>query len=280
MKKALTIWALQGGTIGNISVLDAAIKVKNAGFDALEASFYKTGEISLESRPNHIRKLKVDLQKQNLTLSSLSTLLLNDVSLTAEDKEESKLAFDICLKMIEIASELKIETVSLSPGKVIYKSTYRYSYEKSMEQMSKLAKIAEKLNVILCVENVWQGLILSPIEFSEYCKNIDSPNLMACLDIGNTMISSYPHHWVQELNTKIKKVHVTELRKRRGTIYEFVDPGKGNGNWQDIIEALEKVKYKGYLTIEAFGKQGVNDEERLDTLYHCLNHIERISESE
>lgn len=90
MKSAVTIWALNGGTTGEISVIDAARKAKDAGFDALEASFYKDGDISMNSSLQDIRTISEKLKENELALSSLSTLLLNDISLISEDSHERK----------------------------------------------------------------------------------------------------------------------------------------------------------------------------------------------
>lgn len=90
MKKAITIWAIEGGTTGDIPVLEAAQKVKDAGFDAIEASFGNKGELSFDSDYMKVKKLHNNLQKKELIISSLSTLLLNEVSLISEDIDEDR----------------------------------------------------------------------------------------------------------------------------------------------------------------------------------------------
>lgn len=277
MKKSITIWALNGGTTGEIKVVEAAKQVKEAGFDAIEVSFWEKGDISFESDCFSLQKLRKELQENNLTISSMSTLLLNQVSLISDNKSERIKAFDVCRRMIETASELGVNTVSVSPGKILEEVSYRDCFNRSIEQIRKLVEIAEKKKVVLCVENVWQGLLLSPMEFRLYCDKVDSPNMAACIDIGNASISTYAQHWVTELGPQIGKVHITDLKKRRNTIYEFVDPGKGNTDWNMVMRSLCKTEYDGYLTIEAFQKNGLENKERLESLNRCLEEIMEIN---
>lgn len=273
MKKSITIWALKGGTTGEISMLEAAKKVKEAGFDAIEASLWEHGAISLESDYASIQALRNALQRNQLTISSISTLLLNEVSLIAEDVAERNRAFEVCSKMIALAAELNVPTVSFSPGRILKDVSYRDCCQRSIEQVRKLSQMAEKENITLCVENVWQGLLLSPMEMAMYCDDVGSSNVAACLDIGNASISTYAQHWVTELNQRIGKVHITDLKVRRGIIYEFVDPSKGDADWERVMRELTKVGYDDYVTIEAFEKRGFDDTARLKELSECFDKI-------
>lgn len=220
-----------------------------------------------------MKSLKEGLQEKQLTISSLSTLLFNDVSLIDDDPVERDRAFYICTKMLDVAKELSIPSVSISPGKVLKDVSYEECLHRSIEQVKKIRKIAEANDTTLCVENVWQGLILSPIDFSFYCDAISSENFGACLDIGNASISTYAQHWIKQLQHRIAKVHITDLKIRRGTIYEFVDPSKGDTDWKRVMKELKDISYDGYLAIEAFAKKGISDKERLTGLSECLNNI-------
>lgn len=273
MKKAVTIWALSEGTHGNVPLIYACRLVKSFGFDALEASYCKNGEISPSTPLHAYQALSKQLRESGCTISSLSTLLLNEVSIISDEKEERKQAMDICQKMIEAAALLHIPTISISPGRVQAGGNYIDYYQKSLEQISILLEYAHSHHIMLCIENVWQGLLLSPLEMLNYVNTLNHPDLGVCLDLGNTLLNSFPQHWLRTLGTKIKKIHMTDLKIRRNSIYEFKDPGQGDIDWNDTLSSINAIPYDQYLTIEAFAKNKITDEERIRTLSSCFDDI-------
>ncbi|MDR2992975.1 MAG: sugar phosphate isomerase/epimerase [Bacillus cereus] len=276
MKKAITIWALSEGVSGNIPILYASKFVKTLGFDALEVSFCRNGEISQTTPVSMYKTINKQLKEQSLTISSISTLLLNDMSIISDDKEERNEAMNICKNMIEAASLLDVPTVSISPGRVQTHNNYINYYRQSLEQVGVLLDYAQKNHITLCIENVWQGLLLSPMEMENYINHLNNSNLGVCIDIGNTLLNSFPQHWLKTMGNKVKKIHITDLKKRRNSIYEFRDPGHGDVEWVEIMQIIKDIGFDEYLTIEAFTRTNVSDEERIVTLSNCLDTIIKL----
>lgn len=273
MKKSITIWALEGGINGDISVVKALETVKEAGFDGLEISFGKTGDITENYKKDELKEILKQFREIGCELSSISTLLLNDCSLTSKESQKRNEAYNIVSKMIEIASILEIPTISFSPGMVTETVGYKEAYELALEQVRNLGEKGKKFGVTLCVENVPQGLLLSPLEFNRFIDTIDSNAVKVCLDIGNTTFTGFPHHWIDILGDKIHKVHITDTRKRMGRLIEFTDPGKGQIDWNIVMSQLEKINYDDYLTIEAFENPRQNHETKLVELNKSLDKI-------
>ncbi|ANU78222.1 sugar phosphate isomerase/epimerase family protein [Blautia pseudococcoides] len=273
MKKSITIWALKGGISGNISVINALKEVKMAGFDGLEVSLWENGDIAYNSKLSDLHQLKKSIDNIGGEISSMSTLLLNNISLISQEKSERNKAYHICQKMLDIAHELNIPSISISPGKITNIFSYKDCILRAEEQIKGLAEYAEKKQVLLCVENVWQGLLLSPIEFANFCNSIDSGWVSSCIDIGNAAFFTPPDLWINELN-RIGKVHITDIRKRRNnTLIEFVNPLEGQVNWKEVMQSIRKLKYNGYLTIETFAKHGQSQFESLKVLNMSLEKI-------
>ena len=273
MKKAITIWALSEGVSGNIPIQYASEFVKTLGFDALEVSYCKNGEISQNTSISMYIELNKKIKEQSLVISSISTLLLNDMSIISDIKEERNEAMNICKNMIEAANLLDVPTVSISPGKVQVNDNYINYYNKSLEQVGVLLDYAKKNNVILCIENVWQGLLLSPMEMNNYVNYLDNCNLGVCIDIGNALLNGFPQHWLKTMGNKVKKIHITDLKIRRNLIYEFKNPGQGDVKWREIMQIIKEIGFDQYLTVEAYTKTNVSDEERIRTLSECLDTI-------
>lgn len=278
MKKAITIWVLEGGTGGKITIKNAVELIHSSGFDAVELSFNRDGEIGLDTSNMELDKLYHEVSSTGVEISSLSTLMLNDVSITSSDYDEKKLALSIANKMLEAASILKIPTIQISPGKVTFKDSYKEVYYRSLEECGKLAKRAEEFGITIAIENDWQKFLLSPIEFAQFIDCIDNENFGACLDTRNTFLAGYPHHWAEALGNRIKKLHVTDIRRVRKVFTEFCDVGTGEVDWKTTMSVLKEVNYNGYATIEAFYKKDVPEADRLIGLSNNLSKVLELYE--
>jgi hypothetical protein len=79
---------------------------------------------------------------------------------------------------------------------------------------------------------------------------------LAKADVRNVTIMEYqfPEHWVPLLGSRIKNIHFKEWTKK-GTdhsLESFRPLLDGTTNWPAVMEALDKVGYRGYLTFEYF----------------------------
>lgn len=265
IKKGITVWAFENGTTGQYDYYEIMKKAKEAGFDAVELSFYETGKLSPKASTENLLNIRKAADEASIELSSMSTLLMNDVSLTSEDECERKKAYMIIESMIKAASVINIPTISVSPGKVTPEVSYKTAYNRAAELIKPLSECAEKSEVKLCLENVWQNFLLSPLEFFEFVLKFNSDSVGICLDIGNTLLLGYPHHWIEIMADKIFKVHFDDLRKRRGLFWEFTDLGKGEVDWENVMVHLQRIGYDGYATVEAFYKS--SDDEMLQLKY-------------
>lgn len=151
---------------------------------------------------------------------------------------------------LKCAKELGADTVLLVPAVVNQNTRYVEAYERSQKHLRALAPEAEKLGVIIAVENVWNNFLLSPLEFARYIDEIDSPYVQAYFDVGNVVAFGWPEDWIRTLGPRIKKVHLKDFK--RGP-REWCNLGEGDVNWLEVRKALMEIGYKGYLTAELKG---------------------------
>lgn len=251
MKKAVTIWAIEGGITGDLDLIESMKTVSQANFDGLELSYYKTGQISKDYTTAFLNYIKKESDKIGIKLTSLSSLLFNEYNLISNDKSERILAYKTIVKMLEIASLLELKTVSFSPGRMDRDISYLEGYSRGVESLHSLGRIAKNMGVDICIENVDQKFLTSPLEFSNYLNEINHKNVKACLDIGNTTLCGYPNHWIELLKSKIGKIHLTDTRIRMGKLVEFVPVGTGMIEWSKILPDVAE-HYSEYATVEAF----------------------------
>jgi len=148
------------------------------------------------------------------------------------------------------AKALGADAVLLVPAIVTETVGYGDAYKRSQEHIRKLLPLAEKLGIVIAVENVWNKFLLSPLEFARYVDEFESPWLRAYFDVGNVIIYGYAQDWIRTLGKRIVKIHLKDF-KRRG--YKWTNLLEGDVNWQQVRRALDEVGYDGFLTPELSG---------------------------
>src|SRR5271157_484512 len=103
------------------------------------------------------------------------------------------------------------DTVLLVPAVVNPETSYAQAWERSQRQIRKLIPLAEELQVIIGIEEVWNKFLLSPLEFARYVDEFQSPWIRAYFDVGNVAISGYPHDWIRTLGKRIVKLHIKDF---------------------------------------------------------------------
>jgi hexulose-6-phosphate isomerase len=112
--------------------------------------------------------------------------------------------------------------------------------------------MAEKLKVVIAVEEVWNKFLLSPLEFANYVDSFKSPWVKAYFDVGNVVLFAYPQDWIRTLGKRIVKVHLKDFRFQKRQA-EFVPLREGEINWKEIYKAFSEIGYKGAATVEVQG---------------------------
>ncbi len=141
------------------------------------------------------------------------------------------------------------ETVLLVPAVVNPETSYQDAWTRSQQQIRKMLPLAEKLKVIIAIEEVWNKFLLSPLEMVRYVDEFKSPYVKAYVDVGNMVFYGYPQDWIRTLNKRIAKLHIKDFRFK-SRMAEFVALREGDIDWKAIHKALLDIGYKGTATLE------------------------------
>jgi hexulose-6-phosphate isomerase len=144
------------------------------------------------------------------------------------------------------------DTVLLVPAVVNPQTSYKDAWTRSQQQIRKLIPMAEKMKVVIAVEEVWNKFLLSPIEFANYVDSFQSPWVKAYFDVGNVVFYGYPQDWIRTLGKRIVKLHFKDFRFRN-RMTEFVNLREGDIDWREVHKALAEIGFKGTATVELAG---------------------------
>ncbi len=144
------------------------------------------------------------------------------------------------------------DTVLLVPAVVNPQTGYRDAWTRSQQQIRKLIPLAQKLKVVIGIEDVWNKFLLSPLEMAEYVDSFKSPWVRAYFDVGNIVFYGYPQDWIRTLGKRIVKLHLKDFKYEKGRT-AFTALREGAIDWPEVYKALAEIGYKGTATVELPG---------------------------
>ncbi|MCM8760124.1 MAG: sugar phosphate isomerase/epimerase, partial [Candidatus Omnitrophica bacterium] len=156
MKKSINI-----GVLGNRELKEGLKIIKEAGFEAVELNYKE--EMESEGYVEELRRMVSDAGLE------IASLLIGWPPLTSDNPEKRKKGEELLIKSIKICQSLVTDAVLVVPGIVgtlwggEEKVRYDIAYQRAQESIKKAIPLAEEKKVYICVENVWNKFLLSPL---------------------------------------------------------------------------------------------------------------------
>jgi hexulose-6-phosphate isomerase len=146
-----------------------------------------------------------------------------------------------------------------------YIAAHNHATDTSAVWVKRLIPLAEKLKVVIALENVSNNLWVKPAVFGHFVRSFRSPWVKAYFDIGNHVRFAPPEEWILTLGDVLAKIHVKDYKLNRsdpdgrGT---SVNIREGDVRWPVLRQALEVVNYNGWMTIESNGSIPIEERSR------------------
>ncbi len=247
------------------SVLDHFEMLKEIGFDGVEMD--SPSDINIDEVLE--AKEQSGLEIPGVINSAHWKMPLSDPdpSVRAKCVEASKTALHDCKRYGGT-------TMLLVPGVVNDKISYADAYRRSQEEIRKLLPVAEETGVKIAIENVWNNMLLSPLEAARFIDEFDNPMIGWYFDVGNIVRYGWPEHWIEALGDRIMKLDIKEYSRKKqqdeGIWKGFeVELMEGDCNWPEVNKALDKIGYEGWASAEVKG----GDRDRLQFISQKMDAI-------
>ncbi len=260
MKKSINLWAFPYPERMNLR--ECLQLAKNAGFDGIELNYDLDNDLSPRATAKDLRQIRSMAEKIGIAISGLCSFLFWPFPLSSNDAKKRARGLELAGQMIQAAHELGSENLLVVPGAVHI--PWRTDHEpvpndvcdrRARAAVARLLPRAEKLRVFLNIENIFfNGYLMSPAEMNAFVDSFKSQYVRVHFDTGNIMLFQFPEHWIAQLGARIKNIHFKEFTKK-GTdhsLESFRPLLDGTTNWPAVMEALDKIGYRDFLTFEYF----------------------------
>lgn len=260
MKKSINLWAFPYPERMNLE--ECLRLAKRAGFDGIELNYDLDNDLSPKAGTREFKEIRKMADKIGIEISGLCSFLFWPYPLTSNDPEKRSRGIELASKIAQAAHDLGVKNVLVVPGAVHI--PWRTDHEpvpndvcdrRAREAVGKLASRAEKLDVYLNIENIFfNGYLMTPMEMNEFVDSFQSPHVRVHFDTGNISMFQHPEHWISIIGKRIQNIHFKEFTKK-GTDYSletFRPLLDGTTNWPAVMDALDRVGYRGFLTFEYF----------------------------
>jgi hexulose-6-phosphate isomerase len=252
-KRSVNYWSFE-----NKPIAQAAREAAAAGFEALELCVADKGELTPKTSEKKVRQLAAEVRAAGIEVASLATGLFWSYPATSAKKSVQAKALMVIKSMLQIAKWAGTDAILVVPGAVgvsfiqgVEPVQYDVALKRSRDVIRRAVPLAEKLKVRIGIENVWNMMLLSPLEMRDYVDSFGSRWVGAYFDTGNVVVNGYPEHWIRILGSRICRIHIKDFKRSVGNIDGFCPLLEGDANFREVIKALKEVKYKGrYLTTE------------------------------
>jgi L-ribulose-5-phosphate 3-epimerase len=253
MKKSISTWSFPG----KYSLEEKLRLACEAGFEGFEIDLSDEGPLTLNSSAKEIAEVRAQAEQSGVPLSGLATGLYWSANAASADPAIRSRAAAILKKQIEVAHALALDAILVVPATVgadfipsCEVVPYDTAWERATEFVGAALPEAKQAGVKICIENVWNKFLLSPLEMRQFITQFQSEWVGVYFDVGNALATGYPEHWIQILGSQIGRVHLKDYRRAVGSVDGFVEILSGDVNWPAVMGALRASGYQGWVTAE------------------------------
>ena len=237
--------------------------------------------MTLKTTQKECSDIRAKADKAGVKIASLASGIYWSYNLGCDKVTDRNRAEQAAKKMLQIAQWLGTDALLFIPGAVdVFFNPaaevipYDILFARVKEGTQRLLRTAEQCKVALCVENVWNKFLLSPIEMRDFIDGFDSEFVACVLRRRQRRWRSDTRSTGSASSASGSSGCISRITKlAAGTADGFCDLLEGDVNWPEVVRALKAVGYDGYCTAEMIPLYKISPMMRIQNTSNAMDAI-------
>jgi sugar phosphate isomerase/epimerase len=246
----------------NFSFAEAVKRIAAVGYRGVEVMADVPHAWPAFLLPEQKRAIRDALTTSGLEISNVNAFMMNAIndrrqrywhpSWVEPDPHYRAIRVDHTKRALSLARELGAKCITTEPGGPVGPGeSWSAVLERFVEELKPVAEHAEKEGVLLLVEPEPGLLIETADQFEEFMHHVDSPAVGLNFDVGHMYcVGEDPAAAVGRLAKFIRHVHLEDIAASR--VHRHLVPGTGAIDFEATLQALTKIGYSGWVTVELY----------------------------
>ncbi len=212
--------------------------------------------------PEQKQAIRQTLQQHHMAISNINAFMMHAVndrrqkywhpSWIEPDVHYRQVRIDHTMRALSLAKELGAVCITTEPGGPVEPGqSWKAALHLFVEMLKPVLEHAEKEGVLLLIEPEPGLLIETADQFEELMQHLDSPAVGLNFDIGHAFcVGDDPGPTLERLASWVRHIHLEDIAATR--VHAHLIPGEGAIDFASVFAAMQKIGYRGWVTIELY----------------------------
>lgn len=241
---------------------EAAARITSFGYEGLELMADVPHAWPAGLLPGPKGDIRRAMEQQGLTFSNVNAFMMNAVadhrqpywypSFIEPDEGYRRVRIDHTKRALSLCAELGAPHITTEPGGPLAPGqSRRQAIDLFVEVLKPLAEHAHDEGVLLLIEPEPGLLVETTDQYLEVAERLNAPSIGLNFDVGHAycMSEDIPAQ-IAKLAPYIRHYHFEDIAATR--VHHHLVPGTGAIDFAEVIAAIKRTGYDGWLTVELY----------------------------
>ncbi|MGP0062627.1 MAG: sugar phosphate isomerase/epimerase family protein [Isosphaeraceae bacterium] len=241
---------------------EAADRIAALGYEGLELladvpHAWPAGLLAIQKRG-----ILEAMEHAGLSFSNINAFMMNAIndyrqpywypSFIEPDPHYRRVRIDHTFRSLSLCAELGAPHITTEPGGPLAPGQSRQeAIDLFVEVLKPLAEHAHKLGVLLLIEPEPGLLLETTDQYLEVAERVNAPSIGLNFDVGHAYcVSEDLPRAIAKLAPHIRHYHLEDIAATR--VHHHLVPGMGAIDFAEVVGAIRKSGYDGWLTVELY----------------------------
>lgn len=256
--------------------VDQCRTLRTAGYDGIEIAPFTLKDDPLDITPAKRREYRRIMSNEGLEFAGLHWLLVTplNIHVTTPDAALRERSWQYVWNLVDLCADLGENGVMVfgSPDqrKTTGGATVAEATQYFVDGLARIAPHAANCGVTVLVEPLPRTLadvVRTLSDAMQVMNEIAHPAIQTMFDVHNTADETAPHEeLIVKHGPRIRHVHVNEM--------DGGCPGRGDYDFVPMFRALDRIGYKGWVSLEVFDFKSDPEQMARDSITHLKRKAE------